>query len=81
MDGCFSFNHGAAKPSTNTFLISEQGLTIFDFRRQTNKKSLFVNPRLCRAGLFVNRVKKNNNLIEDTIQSFISVNLVLACPG
>jgi hypothetical protein len=30
-----------------------------------------VNPRLSRAGLFVNRVPKNKNLIEDTIQSFI----------
>jgi len=32
MDECFSFNLSAAQPATNFFLISEQGLTIFDFR-------------------------------------------------
>ena len=55
---CFPFNLSAAWPTTKDFLISEQGLTIFDFRSQTNQKSLFVNPRLSRAGLFVNRVPK-----------------------
>jgi len=36
-----------------------------------NQKSLFVNPRLSRAGLFVIRVQKNKYLTEDITHPFL----------
>jgi len=50
MDECFSFNLSVAKPTTKISLISEQRLTIFDFRsfkQIANRYSLILVRKSC----------------------------------